>query len=634
MGANSLNIRLENHRPRSGNGFYHRRAQARGVHVEKTPTTVSEAITTVGNPGDIAIMAPGKEPVSYEKLRFQVRTTVDALHALGYGHGDRIAVSLPNGPEMAVAFLAVASAFTCVPLNPACREQELTTYLAQAKADAVILLSGATATFPGVPVITLSPASIDAGAFTIAGEHRSGDSNHVYAGPDDVGLLLQTSGTTARPKLVPLTQSGMVGAALNMAEPLALTRQDRCLNVSPLYYVGGLLGSLLGTIATGGSVVCTPGFQPERFFEWVRAFHPTWYTSVPTIHQKVLQLAMERPDVARTSGLRLIRTSAAAMPYTVKQGLEGLFGVPVVEAYGMTEAPHQIATNPLPPLPRKAGSVGRGVGVEIAIIDGRGNYLAPGGTGEVVIKGPGVMRGYENDPGANARAFSGGWFHTGDLGHMDEDGFLYIDGRIKEIINRGGDKISPAEIEEALMSHPSVAEAAAFAIPDPVLGENAGAAVVLKAGENVAPEKLRKHVSAQLAYFKVPSHVWVVASISRGSTGKVQRIGLYDRLGLSMETSDTSGRDIVPCATPTEKALAEIWARVLNRDCIGRLDSFIDLGGDSLQATMVLSRVRESFGVTVPIARMMDCDNLAGLAMLVDMAARDRNARRDDGRRD
>ena len=321
-----------------------------------------------------------------KKLRLQVRTTVDALHAMGYGHGDRIAISLPNGPGMAVTFLAVASAFTCVPLNPACREQEFETYLSQAGVDAVILPSGASPMSSRVPVITLSPSGSEAGAFTIAGEDRKGSIDRAYATPGDVGLLLQTSGTTSRPKLVPLTQSGMVAAALNMAVPLALSREDRCLNVSPLYYVGGLLGSLLGTIATGGSVVCTPGFQPERFFEWVRTFHPTWYTSVPAIHQRILQLAAERPDDARTSGLRLIRTSAAAMPHTVRQGLEDLFGVPVIEAYGMTEAPHQIATNPLPPLPRKAGSVGRGVGVEIAIVDDCGHIMRSGGQGEVVIE--------------------------------------------------------------------------------------------------------------------------------------------------------------------------------------------------------------------------------------------------------
>ncbi|OPY30761.1 MAG: 3-hydroxypropionyl-coenzyme A synthetase [Methanocella sp. PtaU1.Bin125] len=596
--------------------------------VEQPPTTVSGAINTAGNPGDIAIMAPGKEPMSYEKLRLQVRTTVDALHAMGYGHGDRIAVSLPNGPEMAVAFLAVASAFTCVPLNPGCREQEVTACLAGAKADAIILPSGAVAASPGVPVITLSPAGGEAGGFTIAGEARAGNIDRAPAAPDDIGMLLYTSGTTARPKLVPLTQSGMVGAALNMAVPLALTREDRCLNVSPLYYVGGLLGSLLGTIATGGSVVCAPGFQPERFFEWLRAYRPTWYTSVPAIHQHVLQLATERPDEARMSGLRLIRTSAAAMPQAVREGLEQAFGVPVIEAYGMTEAPHQIATNPLPPLPRKPGSVGRGVGVEIAVVDGCGQIMRPGGRGEVVIRGPGVTRGYENDPAANATAFYDGWFHTGDLGHLDGDGYLFLDGRIKETINRGGDKISPAEIEEALLSHPAVAEAAAFAVPDPVLGENVGAAVVLHAGTDVTPETLRKHVAGRLAYFKVPARVWAVAGIPRGPTGKVQRIGLYDRLGHSMETPGAPDCEPVPCATPTEQALAEIWARVLGRDHIGRLDSFIDLGGDSLQATMVLSRVRESFGVAVPIARMMDCDDLAALARLVD----DLKAGRDDGR--
>jgi acyl-CoA synthetase (AMP-forming)/AMP-acid ligase II/acyl carrier protein len=606
--------------------------------VEKTLSSVSEAIATVGNPGDIAIMAPGKEPMSYEKLRVRVRRTVGALHGMGYGGGDRIAVVLPNGPEMAVAFLAVASAFTCVPMNPAYREHELTAYLAETRASAVIVPPGdetpatAVARSLGVPAIALAPAGSEAGAFTLEGATGGECREIAFATPDDTGLLLHTSGTTSRPKLVPLSQSGMVSAALNMAVPLGLTREDRCLNVSPLYYVGGLLGSLMGTIATGGSVVCTPGFRAESFLDWVRTFRPTWYTSVPAIHRQVLELAAVQPEAARASSFRLIRTSAAAMPPAVAKGLEDAFGVPVIEAYGMTEAPHQIATNPLPPLPRKHGSVGRGVGVEIAVTDDRGNAVPPGSKGEIVIRGPGVMRGYENDPGANARAFSGGWFRTGDLGHLDEDGYLYIEARVREVINRGGDKISPGEIEEALLSHPGVSEAAAFSIPDPKLGENVGAAVVLKGGENVAPATLKKHVAGQLAYFKVPAQIWPVAGIPRGPTGKVLRTGLYDRLGLSLERADVADRDSTPCVTPTEIALAGLWARVLGKDGIGRHDSFIDLGGDSLLATMVLSRVRESFGVAVPIARMMDCDSVARLAELIDhMAARDRSAGRGDG---
>lgn len=592
--------------------------------MEKRLSTVYEAIITGGDPGDIAIEAPGKKPMTYDDLRLQVRNTVDALHAMGYGPGERISPILPNGPEMAVAFLAVASAFTCVPLNPAYREKELEIYLSETKAGAVIAPSGAgtpataAARSRGLPIITLTPEGDVAGAFTLAGKKNKEGRGRAYARPGDTGMVLHTSGTTSRPKLVPLAQSSMVSAALNMARPLALTRADRCLNISPLYYVGGLLGSLMGTIATGGSVVCTPGFQPERFFDWVRAFRPSWYTSVPAIHRKVLELAREQQAAARSSGFRLIRSSASALPAPVIKGLEDLFGVPVIEAYGMTEAPHQIATNPLPPLPRKLGSVGKGVDVEIAVMDDHGNYMPPGSKGEIVIRGPGVMRGYENGPGANARAFSGGWFHTGDLGHLDEDGYLYVEARIKEVINRGGDKISPGEIEEALLSHPGVSEATVFSIPDPMLGENIGAAVVPREGETVAPVMLKRHVSGQLAYFKVPAHIWLVASIPRGPTGKVRRIGLYDRLGLSPESAYVTDRDIIPCATPTEIALAGIWARVLGRDQIGRHDSFIDLGGDSLQATMVLSRVRDSFGVAVPIARMMDCDNIARMAGMID----------------
>ena len=351
------------------------------------PSSIFEVLNDCRNSGAVAIEAPGKRPLTYGSLRDHVGHVHDQLHDMGYGRGDRIAVVLPNGPEMAVAFLAIASGFSCAPLNPAYRADELGFYLPDLRADAVLVPAGdrgpaaAVAESLGIPVITLSTGGDDAGVFTLAGGRGKGMADRACAGPDDVALLLHTSGTTSRPKLVPLHQSSVIASARHIAESLALTESDKCLNVMPLFHVHGLVGALLSSIVSGGSVVCAPGFQAADFPRWLRDYGPTWYTAVPTIHQKVLEQAKSPAGAPGPLRLRFIRSSSAAMPAVVLQGLEQAFGVPVIEAYGMTEASHQIATNPLPPLARKAGSVGTGTGLEIGIMDDRGDFLPPESAG-------------------------------------------------------------------------------------------------------------------------------------------------------------------------------------------------------------------------------------------------------------
>ena len=319
------------------------------------------------------------------------------------------------------------------------------------------------------------------------------------------------------------------------------------------------------------------------------------------------------------SGLRFIRSSSASLPFSVKEGLEEVFRVPVIEAYGMTEAAHQVSTNMLPPCLHKPGSAGLPTGLEMTILDRQGNRLPPRITGEIALRGWHLFKGYENNPEANGRAFVNGWFLTGDLGYMDEEGYLFIVGRIKEMINRGGEKISPREIEEALLSGPGVADAIAFSIPDPVLGEIVGAAVVLKGEQGVPAADLKKHVSGRLAYFKVPARLWIVDEIPKGPTGKIQRIGMFDRLkGLAAADDNQTVTDYVPPVTPTEKILAGIWAEVLQRDRIGRHDCFLDLGGDSLLATMMISRIGRTFALKITISSVIDCDTIARLGEYID----------------
>jgi acyl-CoA synthetase (AMP-forming)/AMP-acid ligase II len=332
---------------------------------------------------------------------------------------------------------------------------------------------------------------------------------------------------------VPLTQRNLAVSAANVSASLALTESDRCLNVMPLFHIHGLVAGLLAPLSAGGAVACTPGFDAFKFYEWMDELRPTWYTAVPTMHHLILSRASRHAEVIERVGLRFLRSSSASLPPPVMEGLEEAFGAPMIEAYGMTEASHQMASNPLPPDERKPGSVGKGTNVEIGIMDADGRMLPDGDRGEVVIKGGNVVAGYENNPDANAQAYTDGWFRTGDQGYVDDDGYLFLTGRLKEIINRGGEKISPREVDETLLQHPDIAEAVAFAVPHDKLGEDIAAAVVLAEGASLSDRDVRRFAADRLADYKVPRKVVIVDEIPKGPTGKVQRISLAEQLGLS-----------------------------------------------------------------------------------------------------
>ena len=289
---------------------------------------------------------------------------------------------------------------------------------------------------------------------------------------------------------------------------------------------------MLSSVAAGGSVWCTPGFNALRFFAWLEEVAPTWYTAVPTMHQAILARAARNQSIVEQARLRFIRSSSASLPPQVMAELEATFGAPVIESYGMTEAAHQMASNPLPPAPRKPGSVGVAAGPEVQVMTLDGSIANTGIEGEVVIRGPNVTKGYENNPKANAEGFTDGWFRTGDQGVIDADGYLTITGRLKEIINRGGEKVSPKEVDEVLMDHPAVAQVVTFAMPHAKLGEEVAAAVVLRDGASANERDLRDFAGERLADFKVPRKVVFLDEIPKGATGKLQRIGLADKLGL------------------------------------------------------------------------------------------------------
>ena len=503
------------------------------------PQTVS-ALLNKGSADAPAIGAPGQPALSFQALRALAERAGAALNAAGIGRGDRVAIVLANGPEAASSFLTVACYAVTAPLNPAYKSEEFAFYLSDLQAKALIVQQGAetlaraVAAEQGIPVIELVPDAAAAGAFILLpppgliGTASPGG----LADPDDIALVLHTSGTTARPKIVPLSHANLAASARHIGQTLRLTPDDICLNIMPLFHIHGLIAAVLSSVAAGASVVCTPGLNGFRFFTWLREIRPSWYTAVPTMHQALLDLAPRFKDVIAEGRLRFIRSSSASLPPAVMTALETAFGVPVIESYGMTEASHQMASNPLPPAPRFAGSVGLAAGPEVAIMDGDGTLLPAGSVGEVVIRGANVTAGYDKNPGANASAFHAGWFRTGDEGVLDEAGYLRLTGRLKEIINRAGEKIAPIEVDNILMEHPAVRQVVTFAMPSRTFGEDVAAAVVVAEGATIDAEALRGFVAGRLAPFKVPRKIMFLKDIPKGATGKLQRVGLAKRLGV------------------------------------------------------------------------------------------------------
>ncbi|GAB4168908.1 MAG: acyl--CoA ligase [Thalassobaculales bacterium] len=485
----------------------------------------------------VAIAAPERPPLSYGGLRRLAARTRASLNGFGIGRGDRVAIVLPNGPEMAAAFVAIGTAATTAPLNPGYREDEFAFYLEDLKAKALVVEEGsnspaiAVARRFGAQVLTLAKGAA-AGDFTLAGGSPGSAASPGLPGAEDIALVLHTSGTTSRPKIVPLAQRNLAASARHIAATLGLVPADRCLNIMPLFHIHGLMAATLASLSAGASVYCTPGFNALRFFAWLDDAKPSWFTAVPTMHQAILGRAERNREAIARNPLRFIRSSSASLPPQVLAALEAAFGCPVIESYGMTEAAHQMASNPLPPGIRKPGSVGIAAGPEVAIMDEAGALLPAGATGEVVIRGPNVTAGYENNPAANAGAFTNGWFRTGDQGVMDHEGYLTITGRLKEIINRGGEKVSPKEVDEVLMDHPAVAQVVTFAMPHDKLGEEVAAAVVLREGASASPQEIKDFAARRLADFKVPRQLVILDEIPKGATGKLQRIGLAQKLGL------------------------------------------------------------------------------------------------------
>ncbi len=505
-----------------------------------------------------AVAAPGRATLDYGGLHRAMERVTRSLRALGIEPGEAVAVAAANGPEALVATLGVAAVAAVAPLNPALTAPECRFLLADLSARALIVVGDAgeaaleAARDLAVPVLAARPSpGGPAGLLDVerpAGEPRP----PARAGgrDPDVALLLHTSGTTARPKLVALRRGALARSARAIARGLALGPADRCLNVMPLFHVHGLVGAALASLASGGSVCCTAGFNPLRFARWLDEEAPTWYTAVPSMHQAVVARLDRGVQPARTArGLRFVRSCSSPLPSAVRDALASCLEVPVVNAYGMTEAAHQVSSTSVE-AGGSPGSVGRPVvpggtaagvpvcpvgvssGPEVRVIDPAGTWLPPGAVGEIALRGDTVITAYEHPVEANQSSFLGGWLRTGDRGVVDARGEISLTGRLKELINASGEKISPYEVEDVLLSHPAVVEAVCFAIPSAARGERVGAAVVLGEGAATDERTLRGYLAERLAPCKVPERVLTLAALPKGPTGKLQRLGLAARLGL------------------------------------------------------------------------------------------------------
>ncbi len=574
-----------------------------------------------------AILAPGRSALSYRELSKLIQATALQLTRMGFRPGDRLALVIPNSPVSATAFLAISSVCTCAPLNPSYLLDEYINHLEDLKIKALV-------TFPtnnhparlaavrmGIPILDIKADEQIAGIFDLAGDLSEDGtiSEPKFAGEEDVALVLQTSGTTSRPKIVPLTHRNILVSVNNIIGTYALTPADRCLNMMPLFHIHGLMAALAASLACGASVICAPGFLPDQVLDWLTDLEPSWYTAVPTIHQSILAQVQAHPDISRQVKLRFIRSCSSPLAPQIAQDLETAFSAPVLEAYGMTEATHQIASNPLPPHPHKFGTVGVATGTSrISILDEQGKVLPSGMVGEICIRGANVMSGYENNPSANASNFIDGWLRTGDRGTIDADGYLFIQGRFKELINRGGEKISPREIDEVLLRHPAVKQAVAFAVPHPSLGEDIGAAIVLREGEAVSVQELRQYAACYLVDFKVPRQIVFVDEIPKGPTGKIQRIGLAEKFQANLDafTVEMAAGTTEP-SNPLEAELHSIWMQVLDIQPIGVDDDFLALGGESIQAARILFQVNDRFGTDLQLSDIFTASTISLMANLI-----------------
>jgi acyl-CoA synthetase (AMP-forming)/AMP-acid ligase II/LPS sulfotransferase NodH len=568
-------------------------------------------------PNKIAIEALGRQPLSYEKLIQQIVSTKERLNALGFGKGHRVAIVMPNGPELATACLSILATATAAPINPDYKQPEYEQIFARLK-PSVLILPKATA-HPAreaanklaIPVLAIgsSPDGV-AGVFTLESSKQADEGLNESPSLDDEAMVLQTSGTTGMPKIVPLTQGNLVASAHNLIASLQLNADDRVLHFLPMFHIGGIVDVLAAPLLSGGTVFCAPSFSATDFYRDLDSFKPTWTQGVPVMLEEMISNAGQHKALVAAHTLRFVRSVSAPLPVERMQEFESAFSVPVIEIYGMSETAGVITSNPLPPGERKQGSVGISAGPAVATQSPDGTILPAGDIGEIVVRGASVIAAYEDAPADNALAFRDGWFHTGDLGRIDGQGYVFLTGRVKDMINRGGEKVTPQEVDQILMQHPDVTDAATFSVPHPSLGEDVAALVVLIAGSKLSTQELTAYAREKMAFFKVPKTIHFVAEVPRGPNGKVQRKKLTEQF------ADVAGAKSVrpsfrAADTAVSRALLAMWAAILVTDDIGMDDDFFDIGGDSLKAASFINSLQQKWGETIYVSSVFDAPSIA-----------------------
>jgi acyl-CoA synthetase (AMP-forming)/AMP-acid ligase II len=565
--------------------------------------------------------------LSYAALYHEIDRIGTILATMGLGRHSRIALSLADGPEGAVTMLATMIWATAAPLGAALDLDTCADLLARLRIDAVMVKDGerspvarAASALRVQQVHVSSRPGGAAGVVRLSSAATRAPAARMPPQPDDVAVLMQTSGTTARPKIVPVTHAQLLWSARQQP----IDERDRYLAMGPLFSSTGLSNALLGPLTAGAATVIAGAYDGVRFVDWLDAFKPTYLSANPTVLASMLDALAEREPAAPRS-LRFVRSGSNALPGEIQRRLESALGIPVVQGYGMTEA-GRIAQNPLPPRERKTGSAGIPVGIEVMILRDDNETSLGDGIGEILVRGPGVMRGYEDDTEANQLAFHDGWFRTGDLGWIDGDGYLFITGRLRELINRGGVKVSPSEVDLAFIQHPAVREAATFAVPHPSLGEDVVTAIVLHEPGSTSVQALRAYALQHLLPFKVPSSVVLVDEIPRNALGKVSRGALQDRL------ADDLRADYVAPRNDEEALVATIFAELFDLPRVGAFDHYFRLGGDSLQAEQVLALIVDRCGVEIEMSVLFESPTVVEFADRLRAAARNAPKRPDPPR--
>ncbi len=598
--------------------------------VQPQHATIGDAIRlhAATQPDHPAIVSTGLRPLTYRELQTLIDETRVALRAASLGRDARIAVAMPDNINAALAIVAVSCAAVSIPVNPKQTLSEVEASFVKLKPAAVVLAGNDSSTARtaaerlGITIIEATIERTRIGMRIGAGQASSERNASLADGPDpeSTAFILQTSGSAAEPKLIPFSHRNMLAAAARNQSWFKLTTQDRCLSASPPFYSHGLKVTVLTPLLSGGTVVFPADGSRFSFSEWFEDLKPTWYSAGPTLHRMVLDQVRTEANAAKRHALRFILSGGAPLPQNVLEGLRDTLDVPVVEHYGSSEAA-QIAANLPPPGPAKQGTCGVPWSGIVRIVDENGVDLAPGQQGEVLVGGPTLISGYLDAPELNRASFSNGWFRTGDLGSIDEDGFLTLHGRFSEVINRGGEKISPLEIDDALMRHPAVAEALAFPVPHPRLGQDVAAAVVLRPGMAATPVELRRYLQDQVASFKVPRRIVMCDQLPKGTSGKVVRRQMAAWLETNEQAAAAKSESSTPVSTKTDDVdpmlagqLVTIWERLLQTAPVALDDDFFDKGGDSLLAVEMLAEVERLTGQSIPPSALFEARTIRQIA--------------------